>query len=146
MYNETINQRIANAMKAHNDVELKVWRAIKTTFMNYVTAKAGNFITDEIEINLINKMAAQRKEAYEQYMAANRLDLAEAEKAELDIIMTLLPKEPTEDEIISEINSVVSTLDHKISMADMKIIMQSVKAKYPNVNGGIVSKYVKSLM
>lgn len=146
MYNETINQRIANAMKAHNDVELKVWRAIKTTFMNYVTAKAGNFITDEIEINLINKMAAQRKEAYEQYMAANRLDLAEAEKAELDIIMTLLPKEPTEDEIISEINNVVSTLDHKISMADMKIIMQSVKAKYPNVNGGIVSKYVKSLM
>lgn len=146
MYNETINQRIANAMKAHNDVELKVWRAIKTTFMNYVTAKAGNFITDEIEINLINKMAAQRKEAYEQYMAANRLYLAAAEKAELDIIMTLLPKEPTEDEIISEINSVVSTLDHKISMADMKIIMQSVKAKYPNVNGGIVSKYVKSLM
>lgn len=146
MYNETINQRIANAMKAHNDVELKVWRAIKTAFMNYVTAKAGNFITDEIEINLINKMAAQRKEAYEQYMAANRLDLAEAEKAELDIIMTLLPKEPTEDEIISEINNVVSTLDHKISMADMKIIMQSVKAKYPNVNGGIVSKYVKSLM
>ena len=146
MYNETINQRIANAMKAHNDVELKVWRAIKTTFMNYVTAKAGNFITDEIEINLINKMAAQRKEAYEQYMAANRLDLAEAEKAELDIIMALLPKEPTEDEIISEINNVVSTLDHKISMADMKIIMQSVKAKYPNVNGGIVSKYVKSLM
>lgn len=146
MYNETINQRIANAMKAHNDVELKVWRAIKTTFMNYVTAKAGNFITDEIEINLINKMAAQRKEAYEQYMAANRLDLADAEKAELDIIMTLLPKEPTEDEIISEINNVVSTLDHKISMADMKIIMQGVKAKYPNVNGGIVSKYVKSLM
>lgn len=146
MYNETINQRIANAMKAHNDVELKVWRAIKTTFMNYVTAKAGNFITDEIEINLINKMAAQRKEAYEQYMAANRLDLAEAEKAELDIIITLLPKEPTEDEIISEINNVVSTLDHKISMTDMKIIMQSVKAKYPNVNGGIVSKYVKSLM
>lgn len=146
MYNETINQRIANAMKAHNDVELKVWRAIKTTFMNYVTAKAGNFITDEIEINLINKMAAQRKEAYEQYMVANRLDLAEAEKAELDIIMTLLPNEPTEDEIISEINIVVSTFDHKISMADMKIIMQHVKAKYPNVNGGIVSKYVKSLI
>lgn len=146
MYNEIINDKIKEAMKSHNDVELKVWRAIKTTFINYVTAKAGNTITDEVEINLINKMAAQRKDAYEQYISANRNDLAEIEKAEYDVIMTLLPKEPTEEEIVAEINKIISTLDHKVTMADMKVIMGNVKSKYPNVNGGVVSKHVKSLI
>lgn len=146
MYNEKINDNISNAMKAHNDVELKVWRAIKTAFMNYTTAKAGNILNDEVEFNIINKLAAQRKDSIEQYTNANRLDLAEAEKAELEVLMSLLPKEPTEDEIIAEINNIVSTLDHKVTMADMKVVMQGVKVKYPTVNGGIVSKYLRTLM
>lgn len=146
MYNEIINTKIADAMKAHNQIELDVWRAIKTAFINHVTAKAGNSLNDEIELNIINKMAAQRKDAAEQYTNANRTDLAEKELAEYNILISLLPKEPTEDEIIAEINSVVATLDHKVSMADMKVIMGAVKNKYPTVNGGIVSKHVRALM
>ena len=146
MYSEVINTKIATAMKAHNQLELDVWRSIKTAFMNYTTAKAGNVLSDDIELNIITKMAAQRKDATEQYTNANRTDLAEKELAEYNILISLLPKEPTEDEIIAEINSVVSTLDHKVSMADMKVIMGAVKNKYPTVNGGIVSKFVRSLM
>ena len=146
MYNEIINTKIADAMKAHNQIELDVWRAIKTAFINHVTAKAGNSLNDETELNIINKMAAQRKDAAEQYTNANRTDLAEKELAEYNILISLLPKEPTEDEIIAEINSVVSTLDHKLSMADMKTIMAAIKNKYPTVNGGIVSKFVRSLI
>ena len=74
MYNEIINTKIADAMKAHNQIELDVWRAIKTAFINYVTAKAGNLLNDETELNIINKMAAQRKDAAEQYTNANRTD------------------------------------------------------------------------
>lgn len=37
-------------------------------------------------------MAAQRKDAYEQYISANRNDLAEIEKAEYDVITPLLPR------------------------------------------------------
>lgn len=146
MYSEIINTKIATAMKAHNQLELDVWRSIKTAFMNYMTAKAGNVLSDDVELNIITKMAAQRKDAAEQYTNANRTDLAEKELAEYNILISLLPKEPTEDEIIAEINSVVSTLDHKVSMADMKTIMAAIKNKYPTVNGGIVSKFVRSLM
>lgn len=146
MYSEIINTKIATAMKAHNQLELDVWRSIKTAFMNYTTAKAGNVLSDDVELNIITKMAAQRKDAAEQYTNANRTDLAEKELAEYNILISLLPKEPTEDEIIAEINSVVSTLDHKVSMADMKTIMAAIKNKYPTVNGGIVSKFVRSLM
>ena len=146
MYNEIINTKIATAMKAHNQLELDVWRSIKTAFMNYTTAKAGNVLSDDVELNIITKMAAQRKDAAEQYTNANRNDLATKEIDEYNILISLLPKEPSEDEIITEINNIVSTFDHKVSMADMKTIMTAIKNKYPTVNGGIVSKFVRSLI
>lgn len=145
MYDK-IDKMIADAMKNKAMNELCVYRAIKTAFMNYKVAKVGNVITPDVEITIINKLAAQRKEAIEQYTSANRMDLAEREQAELDILTSLMPKEPTEDEIIAEINSCVAMLDHKVGMADMKHIMGVVKAKYPTVNGGTVAKHVRAMM
>ena len=145
MYDK-IDEMIASALKRKSNVELDVYRSIKTAFLNYKTAKAGNKITNEVEVNIINKLASQRKESIAQYTSANRLDLAAKEQSELDVLLTMLPKEPTEDEIIAEINSYVATLDHKITMADMKGVMQAVKTKYPTVNGGVISKHVKSLI
>ena len=34
MYSNEVDIRIANAMKSGNDIELRVWRAIKTAFLN----------------------------------------------------------------------------------------------------------------
>lgn len=140
MYNEKIDTMIANAMKSGNKLELEVYRGIKTTFMNYKTAKAGNTLTDEIELSLINKMAAQRKDSIEQYTQGNRLDLAEKEKQELNILLTLLPKEPTENEIVDKVREYIATLPNKPTMADMKGVMTFVKSFYPTINGGVVSK------
>ena len=38
MYSNEVDIRIANAMKSGNDIELRVWRAIKTAFLNYLKA------------------------------------------------------------------------------------------------------------
>ena len=147
MYSEKINEMIASSMKSGNQVELSVWRAIKAAFINYTTAKAGNILDDSTELNIINKLVAQRKDSIEQYTKANRIDLAQSEQSELDILMSLLPAEPTEDDIKNEIDEAIKTLDHfPPTMADMKTVMTFVKNKYPTVNGGIVSKILRTYM
>ncbi len=147
MYSEKINEMIATSMKNGNQVELSVWRAIKAAFINYTTSKAGNTLDDSIELNIINKLVAQRKDSIEQYTKANRIDLAQSEQLELDVLMSLLPAEPTEDDIKNEIEAAIKTLDHfPPTMADMKTVMAFVKNKYPTVNGGIVSKILKTYM
>lgn len=144
MYSNEVDIRIANAMKSGNDIELRVWRAIKTAFLNYIKAKSGNVLTDEIELQIISKMALQRKDSINQYNAAGRNDLAIHEEEELNILQTLLPKEATEDDIKNEIENIVKSLEHSPTMADMKIVMGSIKSKYPTVNGGTVSKIFKN--
>lgn len=144
MYSNEVDIRIANAMKSGNDIELRVWRAIKTAFLNYLKAKSGNSLTDEVELQIISKMATQRKDSINLYNAAGRNDLAIHEEEELNILQTLLPKEATEDDIKNEIENIVKTLDHSPTMADMKTVMSSIKLKYPTVNGGVVSKIFKN--
>ena len=146
MYSNLVDINIANAMKDGKQVELRVWRAIKTSFLNFLKAKAGNHLDDTMELQIISKMALQRQDSYNQYIAAGREDLANSEKEELDILKALLPKEATEDDIKNEIKDIVAMLDHNPSMADMKIVMSSIKSKYPTVNGGIVSKIFKEII
>lgn len=147
MYSEILEKKIAECLKNGNSVELKVWRAIKAEFINYKTAKAGNVITDDIELKIINKMASQRKDSIEQYNIANRLDLVENETNELNILLSLLPKEPTEGEIINLVgefvNSYVMKNNSNPTMKDMRDCMNFIKNHFPTVNGGVVSKIFK---
>ena len=143
MFRETIEHRIADAMKPGNKTELAVWRAVKNEFLIYKTAKAGNELTDDIELKLIQKLASQRKDSFEQYSAAGRNDLAENERNEMVILEKLLPKEPTEEELKAEIEKAVNELNHVPEMKDMKTVQSVVRSKFPTVNGGIVAKLFK---
>ena len=145
MINEKIDALIAQSMKDGKTQETQVWRAVKTEFIKYRTAKAGNKITDSVEITIIQKMVAQRKDAYEQYKSAGREDLANVEFFEYSFLEALLPREPSEDEIKTTIREAIADIDTP-TMKNMKDVMTFVKSKYPTVNGGVVSKLFKEMI
>lgn len=142
MYREIVDQKISENLKAGNSLELSVWRSIKNEFLVYKTAKAGNEITDEVEVKLLSKMAAQRKDSMEQYRGANRNDLAKKEEAELNVILALLPKEASDEDIKNALNEFKSTKEdgYVFSMKDMKDAQTFVKSKFASVNGGKVAQ------
>lgn len=145
MIREKIDAMIAQSMKDGKLALTTVWRAVKTEFTKYKTAKAGNELDDAVELNIIQKMVAQRKDAYEQYKSADRNDLAAIEEYEYKFLETLLPKEPTEDEIKEAIAEAIAGIDTP-TMKNMKDVMNFVKGKYPTVNGGVVSKLFKEMI
>lgn len=140
MYREVIDKQIASAMKNGDYLHLTVWRAIKSEFVKFQTSGSGIELNDEKEMQIITKMVQQRKDSIEQYTKAGRLELANAEESELKILSSLLPKEPTEDDINNAIHDYVATLTTKPTIKEMRDVMAFVKAKYPTVNGGLVSK------
>lgn len=140
MYREEIDKQIASAMKNGEQTKLIVWRSIKTEFVKYQTSGAGVELTDEKELQIITKMVQQRKDSIEQYTKAGRTELANAEQKELDILQSLLPNEPTNEDIENAINEFLVSKTEKPTMKDMRDVMSYVKTKYPTVNGGVVSK------
>lgn len=150
MYAENLDVKIAECLKNNRPVELSVWRAIKSEFLNFKTAKAGNILTDDVELKIISKMVAQRKESFDQYTNAGRNDLAEKEMSELNILQALLPKEPTNEEIEELVNKFVSdynnTNNSMPTMKNMKDCMNFVKNTYSTANGGVISNFFKKII
>ena len=141
MYNEVIDKQIASAMKNGEHLKLSVWRSIKNEFLKFKTSGTKEELTDEKEISIIRKMAQQRKDSIEQYIKGGREMLAQAEQQELDVLNSLLPKEPTEEEIDAVIKEFVDSRQTPVSIKDLKSVMATVKMKYPTANGGILIIY-----
>lgn len=144
MYRENIDKQIASAMKSGDNVRLAVWRSVKTEFVKFQTSGSNVELTDEKELQIITKMVQQRKDSIEQYTKAGRADLAKAEQAELEILSSLLPNEPTEDDIHAVIQGLAAGRETSFTMKDMRDVMTAVRAKYPTVNGGLVSNIFKT--
>lgn len=144
MYREEIEKNIANALKSGNQNDLKVWRAIKTEFVKYRTSGSNVELTDEKELQIITKMVQQRRDSIEQYRKAGRDDLVAIEDSEMSILLSLLPKEPSEEDIFKTIKDFLDKKSDKPTMKDMKDVMAIVKSKYPTVNGGKVSEIFRN--
>ena len=140
MYKENIDKEIASALKNGEHTKLNVWRAIKNEFIKFEKSGTSEILNDEKEIRIINKMVQQKKEAIDIFVKAERNDIVKTESEELDILLTLIPKEPTEDDINSVIKEFSDSKDGSLTMKDLKDVMNVVKTKFPTVNGGIVSK------
>lgn len=160
MYYEIVNTKIAGFMKAQAECKkeknfkeaavamemVDLWRAIKAEFLKYEKDKAGNKVTDDVEIKIISKMLQQRKEEIEEYSLAGRIEKVITLQREYDTLSAMLPKEASEAEIEAAIDEFVSTKGegYALSMKDMKDAMAFIKSKYPLVNGGTVAKIFKN--
>ena len=148
MIHEIVDQKIAEYIKSGQKMELSVWRSIKNEFLLYLTSKANAEINEDVEIKILNKMVAQRKDSIEQYKSAGRNDLVDSESKELSILSSLLPKEATEDEISAEVEAFKNEkgVGYVLSMKDMRDVQAFVKKKYANANGAVIANILKSLI
>ena len=109
-------------------------------------------LSNSEEIVLLNNMAEKRKQNIKDYSRNGRLELAEAEQKELEVINEFLPTMPSEDEIKQFISDkideyLVSQAEgYKLSMKDMGNIKGIVNATYPTVNGGVIKDVLMSKM
>ena len=83
---------------------------------------------DEI-LALLQKLVKQREESAETYENAGRLDLAERERAEADIVRAYLPTPMCEQEIEKAAETVVDELN-ATGLKDMGKCMGTLKQRY----------------
>ncbi len=101
-------------------------------------------LDDDQILSIIVKQVKQRKDAAEQFLAAERHDLSDKELAEVAILETFLPQALTEQEIASLIEAAIAQVG-AAGMQDMGKVMGVLK---PQVQGradmGAISTAVRS--
>lgn len=142
MLREKIDELIAQEIHCDSGC-IGILRLIKAEFQKYNASKEAvtKPMDDAIEIQILNRMVKQRKEAESLYVAGGRQDLAYKEHKEIDFIELYLPETASESDIEAEVNNIINSGVEPIKK-NMGTIIKQVKAKYPTADGKLVSTIV----
>lgn len=145
-----INEDLVTSMKSKEDgseLRTSTLRMMKSSIKNAEIAKRGKGeLTEEDILGVLSSMVKQRKESVEQYLKANRKDLAEKEDKEISIIQVYLPEQLSSEEVDEIIKSTIQEAGIT-SMKDLGRLMKELMPKFKGkADGKLVSQRVKGIL
>ena len=145
---EQIKTDLITAMKAHDTVAKNTLKGLISAFTNQVISDGGtpqSEVTDDTALGVIKRSIKQRKDAISQFENGGRTDLADNEKAELNILEKYLPEQMSEEEILKIAQKKKKELNIE-DQSKMGILVGAImKETAGNADGSVVSQIVKSL-
>jgi uncharacterized protein YqeY len=105
--------------------------------------EAGNPVSEEDIHKIFYSMLRKGNEAISQYQQGKREDLAQKERAEMDIIQGFLPQQLTEEEIRKEAQAAIVAMGAEDMKAMGKVMGILTKKLTGRAQGGVMSKIVK---
>lgn len=137
---------LVSAMKSKDATRISAIRAIKAAISIAELAPGATALGEADILKVIQKLIKQREDSAEQYRLASRLDLAEIECNEIDIMKEYLPKPLTTEEVTIIVEDAIKETGAS-SMRDMGKVMAIVNTKVAGrANGGEVAGIVKRLL
>jgi uncharacterized protein YqeY len=142
MIRTQIDTLILLSMKASDKLKTEVFRAVKTAFMNWETAKEniGKKIDDAVEAGILRKLISQYEDTAKMCNDGKHDELVRDAKMSADILREYLPKPATEEEIVFAFGNI--ELDVEPIKKNMGVFIKRIKEMLPNADGKLVSQIV----
>ncbi|HUR80280.1 MAG TPA: GatB/YqeY domain-containing protein [Thermoanaerobaculia bacterium] len=142
---EKIRADLTAAMKAQEKERLSVIRMLQSAVKNE-QINAGHELSDEEAMSVIRKSVKQRQDSIEQYSNAGRTELADKERAEMEILKTYLPAEMSDEELESGLRDIIASTGAQ-SKKDLGKVMKEATARYKGrVDGKKIQEIVSRLL
>jgi len=139
---DEINKTLKISMKASKKDEVLAIRNMLEKIKKKQVDNQKQLDENEI-IQVINKYAKQLRDSIEQFESGNRMDLAEKEKNELNIVEKFLPQQLTREEINTIVTNIITKIDAQ-TMADMGRVMKEVmNITKGSADGKVISELVR---
>lgn len=142
---DRIQQEMVLATKARDKERLSALRMIRSALQNRQIEKRGD-LTDQEVIGVLTSLVKKSKESIEQFQKGNRPDLVEKEQKELQVILSFMPQQMSQEELRAELKKIIEELGAKGSKdlgAVMKSAMERLKGR---AEGRLVNQVAKELL
>jgi len=129
---ETIAQALNTALKAQDKKRVSTLRLILAAIHDRDIANRGagkGPVTDEEIVAILSKMVKQREESARLFEEGGRIELAEQERQEIDIVRDFLPAQLCEEDVQQAVRQVVDEVGAD-GLRDMGRCMAALKEKY----------------
>jgi len=131
-------------MKGREEARLDALRMIKTALKKH-EIDSMKPLDEPTELQILNTLIKQRKEAADMFRKGNRPELADKEDAELKLIESYMPSAPTAEEVDRAIDEAMAE-SGITSLKQMGVVMKAAQAKLSGkrVDGKALSERVRS--
>ncbi len=130
---DRINAALKEAMLARDKLRTNTLRlmlaAIRDRDIARRSDESGTELDDAEIMALLSKMVKQREDSVVAYETGGRMELAEAERAEIGVIKEFLPKPMSEREVDSAVSKAISETGAS-SIRDMGKVMSRLKSQH----------------
>ena len=125
-----VDNDIKDAMRAKEAAKLGVLRMLKSALMNAAIEKggAGTQLDDAEASAVIRKEVKKRQDSIESFEKAGRVELADKEKVEVEVLSAYLPKALSADEIAALVREAIAEAG-ATSRKEMGAVMKVANAK-----------------
>ncbi|WGH79062.1 GatB/YqeY domain-containing protein [Jannaschia ovalis] len=142
---EKLNAALKDAMRDKDQRRVGTLRLINAALKDQDIAlrAEGRSVGDAEATAILSKMVKQRQESARAYEEAGRLELAEQERAEIEIVEEYLPRKLTEKQVDAAVAAAIAETGAS-SVRDMGKVMGVLKARHPGqIDFGRVGPMVK---
>ena len=143
---DKIENQYYNSIKEKDSNSINTLRLIKSAIKDKqisIRGKQDNLSDSDI-LTLLQNLVKQRKDSIDAFQKANRQDLIDKEKAEIEIIEIFLPTQKSENETKEIIEKIIQENSFS-SIKDMGNLMNIIKSEYIGViDMGVAGKIAKS--
>ncbi|OGD38262.1 hypothetical protein A2907_00485 [Candidatus Azambacteria bacterium RIFCSPLOWO2_01_FULL_37_9] len=148
MLKEQIKNDIKDAMKEKKELKISVLRMISSAISGEEIAKGKKEtgMTDEEVVEVLAREVKKRKDSISQFESAGRIELAEKERQEIEVILKYLPDQLSPEDIEKLVGETIKESGAR-SEKDFGTVMKSLSPKIKGrADGKQVSEIVKKIL
>jgi len=141
-----IDEKYKTSIKEKDSNSINTLRLVRSAIKDKQISIRGkqDSLSDGDVLSLLQNMVKQRKDSIEAFEKANRQDLIDKEKAEINVIEIFLPEQKSEKETEEIIIKIIKDNNFS-SIKDMGKLMNLIKSNYTGViDMGVAGKIAKS--
>ena len=143
---QTIADATKVAMKQRNKPRVGALRLVNAEIQRLEVDRREGDLDDDGVLDVLNRMLKQRKDSLQQFTDANRMDLADQEQFEIDVIMTFMPEPMSAADLQAVIEQAVADTAAQ-SLQDMGKVMGALRDPLKGrADMAVVSAQVKALL
>lgn len=150
-----IDKLIMEARKERQQQKLKAYQNIKAEIQVASKAKNAVALTEQSQLEIIGKYIKRMEKSISEFLDANRQDLIDEYREELEIIKKLLPEPVSASDIEHHLYNWADELNYysgeiledrmgiAIPKKEMGNAIKFLKSKFPTADGKLISEIVK---
>lgn len=137
---DKVTQDLTSAMKSGDKLKTDTLRMLRAQIIEFEKSGIGREMNADDEMKILLSSVKKRKDSIEMYEKANRMDLADKEKKEIEIVQTYLPQQMSREDADKVITKIVADAGTKELSKVMPLVMKELKGK---LDGKIINEIVK---